>query len=46
MGKVTVKNTRKPYITPVERKQQQRQFFKKFCFELFLKREDRNSRKN
>lgn len=38
---ITIKNTRKPYITPKEREQQQRQIFKKFCFELLLKQDEK-----
>lgn len=38
---VTVKNTRKPYITSKEREQQHRQIFKKFCFELLLKQDEK-----
>lgn len=43
---IAVKNTRKPYITPQERKQQQRQILKKFCFELLLRQDERAKSKN
>lgn len=46
MSKVIVKNTRKPYITPKERKHQQRQIFKKFRFELLLKQDEKAKVKN
>lgn len=38
---ITIKNTRKPYITPKERKQQQRLIFRKFCFELLMKQNEK-----
>ncbi len=41
MGNVIVKNTRKPYITPKEREQQQRLIFRKFCFELLMKQNEK-----
>lgn len=34
---LTIRNTRKSYITPQERKEKQRQILKKFYFELLLK---------
>ncbi len=46
MSKVIVKNTRKPYITPKEREQQQRLIFRKFCFELLMKQNEKAKSKN